>query len=190
MKYLNLLFLPIRRNYRFFVFIFLLLMLCATVAGTGYRKEIFFDVYILCALLALLPYKIRLWVSGGIAALQYLTAIVDIYYFDNFGATLNPAVIMLLNETNFAEASDFLQTFMSVKVLFGHIAWILLLLALHITAFVERKRISKLMHSLANEIISKIGCRKYQLCKAAIALPCMAIIAWGGRTEHAMTSEH
>ncbi len=182
MKYLNLPLLPIRRNYRFFVFILLLHVLCfvAICGARGGKKEMFFDLYVLCALLALLPDKIRPWVSGCIAVVEYLTAIVDIYCFENFGTSINPMMIMLLNETNPTEASNFLHTFMSAKVLSGYIPWILILSVLHIAAFVERKRMSKFLRGLADKVLDKIGSVKYRYGKTVMALICSLIVVWGG----------
>jgi heptose-I-phosphate ethanolaminephosphotransferase len=71
-KWIGWLFAPIERNGAFFVFMFVLGWLCTQVEiplhvnnAEPYdlsATELFFDLYIVCALLALIPRKVRFWV--------------------------------------------------------------------------------------------------------------------------------
>lgn len=107
---------PIRRNANFFVFMYLLGMISSFVTtpvnGALYDNlflELFVDLYILCAILALFPRKVRLCLRALLYIILYSTAAADTYCFVNFGSTLNPSMLMLVGETNSSEASNFLS---------------------------------------------------------------------------------
>ena len=71
-KWIGWLFAPIERNGAFFVFMFALGYLCTQVElplhvnnAEPYdlsATELFFDLYLVCVLLALIPRKVRFWV--------------------------------------------------------------------------------------------------------------------------------
>ena len=97
---------PIRRNANFFVFMYLLGMISSFVTtpvnGALYDNlflELFVDLYILCAILALFPRKVRLCLRALLYIILYSTAAADTYCFVNFGSTLNPSMLMLVGET-------------------------------------------------------------------------------------------
>lgn len=113
-KCLSLVSAPIRRNANFFVFMYLLGMISSIVTtpakGSLYGNlflELFTDLYILCAILAIFPRKVRLGLRGVLYLILYSVAAADTYCFVNFGATLNPSMLMLVGETNSSEASSF-----------------------------------------------------------------------------------
>ncbi len=71
--------------------------------------ELFVDLYLLCAILAIFP---RRYASVYVSCytLYYIAPqLADTYCFVNFGSTLNPSMLMLVGETNSAEASSFLS---------------------------------------------------------------------------------
>ncbi len=72
-----------------------------------------------------------------------VTAAADTYCFVNFGSTLNPSMLMLVDETNSSEASSFLSALISAEVLFSSVGWILLLALIQILIALFRKRLIK-----------------------------------------------
>ena len=111
-KFLSLAFTPIRRNANFFAFMYILGVITALVTlppkhdlYDNLYLELFFDIYTVCIILALIPRKIRFWVRGILYFILYATAIADVYCYVNFDSTLTPSMLMLVGETNGSEAS-------------------------------------------------------------------------------------
>ena len=149
-KCLSLVSAPIRRNANFFVFMYLLGMISSIVTtpakGSLYGNlflELFTDLYILCAILAIFPRKVRLGLRGVLYLILYSVAAADTYCFVNFGATLNPSMLMLVGETNSSEASSFLSALISTEVIFSSVGWILLLALIQILIALFRKQLIK-----------------------------------------------
>ena len=81
---------PIRVNAVFFAFMYVLGVVCEwlTLPHTRGAKvydniylELFFDLYLLCVILTLLPNKIRTWVRRIFYVVLYTIAVVDIFCF-------------------------------------------------------------------------------------------------------------
>ena len=140
-RILGLFFEPIRKNSAFFIFMFLLGIICTYAVVPNNPKahayhwawpELFFDLYLLCVVLSILPKTIRKWVKRLFYVIAYGLALVDVYCFSEFGSTLNPTMLLLVGETNSREASEFLSSFLSFNMITGATGWILLLLLAHI----------------------------------------------------------
>lgn len=141
---------PIRRNANFFVFMYLLGTISSLVTIPKYGSlydnlflELFVDLYLLCAILAIFPKKVRFGLRILLYIILYSTAAADTYCFVNFGSTLNPSMLMLVGETNSAEASSFLSALISAEVLFSSVGWILLLALIQILIALFRKQLIK-----------------------------------------------
>lgn len=141
---------PIRRNANFFVFMYLLGTISSLVTIPKYGSlydnlflELFVDLYLLCAILAIFPKKVRFCLRIVLYIILYSTAAADTYCFVNFGSTLNPSMLMLVGETNSAEASSFLSALISAEVLFSSVGWILLLALIQILIALFRKQLIK-----------------------------------------------
>ena len=107
-KCLNVASAPIRRNANFFVFMYLLGMISSIVTtpakGTLYDNlflELFVDLYVVCAVVAIFPKKVRWGLRAVLYLILYSTAAADTYCYVNFGSTLNPSMLMLVGETLF-----------------------------------------------------------------------------------------
>ena len=138
---LGLFFEPIRKNSAFFIFMFLLGIICtyATVPNQpgahAYSlawPELFIDLYLICVVLAILPKTVRKWVKRLFYVIAYGVALADVFCFTEFGSTLTPTMLLLVGETNSREATEFLSTFFSPNIITGATGWILLLLLVHI----------------------------------------------------------
>lgn len=147
-KILSLGLLPIRRNSAFFVTMYILGMICAYAVipkkGELYSlawEELFFDVYLLCVVLALIPQKVRRWIRPFFYVLAYATAVVDLYCFVRFDSTITPTMLLLVGETNGDEATEFLQSYLSLDLLGSSVGLVLLLMLLHILYAVFSKKV-------------------------------------------------
>ena len=144
-KMIGWLFAPIEKNGAFFVFMFALGYLCTQLEIMPYYlrnrgakpyelsvPELFLDIYFLCAVLTLIPRKIRIFVKALLYLLLYSVAIVDMYCYERFESTLTPTMLMLVGETNVQEAQEFLSGYLSWDVVKTNVGWILLLALIHI----------------------------------------------------------
>lgn len=66
------------------------------------------DVYLLLALLSLLPRQVARWVKAVLCVLAYALAMTEVYLFYRFRLTFSPTMLNLLLETNGGETSEFL----------------------------------------------------------------------------------
>lgn len=139
--------LPIRRNASFCVFMYLL-GITSTYATLHPKwkpyslawEELYFDIYLIAAVLAILPLKARRWVRGALYAVAYGIAVVDMYCFVKFDSTLNPTMLLLVGETNSSEAAEFLASYLNTDIIFSNLGFILLIMLVHILTAVFGKR--------------------------------------------------
>lgn len=131
---------PLVKNGTFFVMMYALGVLCAVLTLPHTRGahlydnlflELFLDIYVTCAVLALLPQRVRTWVRRLLYVVLYAVAVVDVYCFWKFGSTLTPTMLLLVAETDAREASEFLHSYLSPDVVFSPVGWLLLLIVLH-----------------------------------------------------------
>lgn len=125
---------PIRKNARWFVFMYVLCAACAMIEVQSWEKvysclwlELFLDLYVVSAVLMLLPERWRRWVRGILAVLTWIVCVADVYCFVKFKTVLNPQVLMLVGETNARETGDFLSSLASGDVILSQLGWILLI---------------------------------------------------------------
>ena len=137
---------PLRRNWAFAVFMYLLGCITAWATLPDARGahlydnlylELFLDVYVLAAVLTVLPRKVRMWVRAFLYVVFYATAVVDVYCFVKFQSTLTPTMLQLVGETDSRESGEFLRSCVSPDVLFSNVGWVLLLLAVHVLLALE-----------------------------------------------------
>ncbi len=131
---------PLRKNLVFFVMMYLLGTVCTFAVLPDRRgahvfdfwwHELFVDVYILCAILSLLPVRLRRWARRVFYAIAYTVAVVDVYCFVKFDSTLTPTMLLLAGETTGSEAAEFLRSYIQPSVVFSRLGWVLLVMAAH-----------------------------------------------------------
>ena len=147
-RWLDIITIPIARNPEFLVFMFALGIVSATLSVDYAHKaklyeyaweELFFCLYAVCAVLALLPGRLRAVARGIIYAVAYPVTIVDMYCFVKFETTLNPSILMLVNETDTRETGEFFAAYLSPDILLSNVGWVFLVLILHILWSVHRR---------------------------------------------------
>ncbi|TGX84117.1 hypothetical protein E5358_00310 [Palleniella muris] len=148
LRWLDIITAPIARNPEFLVFMFALGITAALLSVDYAHKakpyeyaweELFFCLYAVCAVLAVLPRRLRAVARGLVYAVAYPVTIVDMYCFVKFDATLNPSILMLVNETDPREAGEFFSAYLSPDVLMTNVGWVLLIPILHILWSIHRK---------------------------------------------------
>ena len=141
LHFLSLVTAPIRRNRMFFVMMYLLgcISAWATLPNARGAKlydnlylELFLDVYVLSAVLAVLPRKVMPWVRGVFYFALYTSTIVDVYCFVKFQSTLTPTMLLLVGETDSREAGEFIRSCVSPDILLSNVGWVLFLLLVHV----------------------------------------------------------
>jgi len=140
---------PLRLNATFFVFMYVLGVLCSvfTLPKSGKDglydnlfPELFLDLYCCCVVLALIPEKIRIWVKRILYVVLYVVALADVYCFVNFDTTINPSILMLIGETDAREAGDFITSLVSFNVILSKVGLLLLFILLHAAwAFMQHR---------------------------------------------------
>lgn len=95
-------------------------------------EELFFDLAIITVLIGLLPQVVARWVKRLFYLVAYLLAIVDVYCFVKFDTTITPTMLLLVNETNTGEATEFLKTYLSPDLIFSRLGRVLIVLVVHI----------------------------------------------------------
>ena len=165
---------PIQLNFVFFIFMYFLGWLCScdTLPNVWWMKlyknlylELFVDLYLVCAFLALLPLKVRQIVRFLFYIIGYCIAIVDVYCFTKFDSTLNPTMLLLMFETDSREAGEFLRSCLSADVLLGGVGHILLLMLFNIVLafhhsllklFSKNKVVSSFIEKLRNIFVKPL----------------------------------
>ncbi len=146
-RLLTLLFAPFKANTLFFVTMYLLgvvgeWLTLPNIKGIhlygNLYLELFIDIYVVCALLMLLPGKVRMWVRRLIYIIVYSVAIVDIYCFWKFRSTITPTMLLLVDETDSREAGEFLRSYLSPEVVFSPVGGVFLLIGVHALAVWKR----------------------------------------------------
>lgn len=190
-KWIGWLFAPIEKNGAFFVFMFALGYLCTQVElplnvnnPEPYdlsATELFFDLYLVCVLLALIPRKVRFWVRIPLYLILYGTAIVDMYCYVRFESTLTPTMLMLVNETTPQEAGEFLSGYLSWDIFLSPVGYILLILLAHILwtilSSVFRRMRKRLILPTLNPRLMGVLATAVR-CVLGIAIVWLMIFAW------------
>ena len=143
---------PLRRNTSFFVFMYVLGVVVSVVElpdkpdaklYDNLWPELLLDLYVVCAVLALLPQHLRRWVRGVVCATAYVVAIADVFCFWKFGSALTPTMLLLVGETNGNEASEFLSTYINASVILSPVGWLLLIAVLQAATALLLPRLRK-----------------------------------------------
>ncbi|MCR4583166.1 MAG: phosphoethanolamine transferase [Prevotella sp.] len=161
LQWLSWAFLPISRNGAFMVFMLVLGWLCNELELMPFYlrnkgaepyalalPELFFDLYIVCVVLCLLPRRLRQAVRALLYVILYGTALIDVFCYDHFQSTLTPTMLMLVGETNGREAGEFFSGYLSWDIFTQQTGWILLLMLCHLLWTQLRHWLGKLRQRL------------------------------------------
>lgn len=171
---------PLEANFTFFVSMYVLGLICSVITiappiskhfyGPTFL-EWFLDLYIVCALLSLIPRRFRRYVRLVLYFVLYATALVDAFCFVKFQSTLNPTMLLLIDETNAREAGEFLESYLNADVIFSPIGWVLLLLVVQVVAQVVYVRWGKFHH-----VVSRLKAFAYHYRRERAWLGALAVV--------------
>ena len=176
---------PIRENLVFFVCMFVLGYLCTQLQITLHlagakpyelsAPELYFDLYVLCCLLLLVPQKVRPYVRWVVALVLYAIALVDMFCYVRFESTLTPTMLMLALETDGRETSEFFRSYVGWDLLFTKFGWVLLVMAAHLGWAASRA-------SRASRASGASGAHWPYAILAAGLLAVCAVVVWPNKT--------
>lgn len=142
LRIISMLWRPIRSNASFFVFMYALGYCCTQTEIRLHLRgavpyefsavELFFDLYLLCAILAVIPRKVRRVIRAVLAFIFYAVALIDMFCYVHFESTLTPTMLMLFFETTGREAGEFLQSYVGWDLITSKTGLILLIALLHL----------------------------------------------------------
>lgn len=163
-RVLSKVFVPLRKNGAFFIFMYILGMVCTYAVLPDYPgfhayefapHELFADLYVLCLLLTILPERLRTWTRNILYVIAYSVAIVDVYCFVKFDSTITPTMLLLVGETNSQEAGEFLASYLTPDIIFSRLGWVLLVLFVHIAWGLSRKELKRFGSHVYDKIRNK-----------------------------------
>lgn len=133
---------PIRSNFSFFCFMYLIGIVVSYEELPANKPEVevyanlwlelFLDLYIICAVLSVIPLKIRRWIRGFFYVVAYATSIADLFCWIKFRSTLNPSMLLLAAETDGREAGEFLNNYLNAELLTSSVGLLFLIVLFHI----------------------------------------------------------
>ena len=96
---------PLLENARFFVFMGLTMATCIVLEPWDSVRplalvELLGDLYMVCALLCLLPRRVRRFVRGALTVGTYVVCLVDSFLYERTGAPMQPAVLRAIADAS------------------------------------------------------------------------------------------
>lgn len=152
---------PISRNMMFFSFMSLLGLVCV-LFERGYDSrfysvfELAADLYILCALLLLIPPKARKYVRGTLCVVLYFVAVADMACYVRLGSTLCPIHIQLLQQTDEREAREAINAYLSWRMLASPLGGVFGIIILHAACAILHKQCGSSLSAKTGTISSKL----------------------------------
>ena len=149
---------PLQMHGLFFVWMYLLGLLCIMLINAFGKHvavfELFLDLYILTALLTMLPKKVSKGLEVLLTVVFYLLAIIDVFCNWRFGSPMGPAFVFNCLQTDGREAFEAFSTFLTWHLLLSPVMVILLLATIQVMTFHRRFSI-KTLHITKTWLITK-----------------------------------
>lgn len=146
---------PLLKNSRFFIVMLCIGLLSVMVVHRGMRHisvfELFFETYLLTALVSCFPRFLGNITKGVCYVLAYVLGIVDMFVFCRLDFPLGPAFLRLCLQTNRQEASEAIQSYVTWDTVMSPVLLFLVILALHLLSY--RIKEFRLPHRINNVIL-------------------------------------
>lgn len=131
---------PIKKNALFFIFMYLLgvVTIFVEVIVLGYKLplfnflSLFFDIYMLCLFLMIVPRGIVAFFTIIFSLIAYLLSIVNAFCVEHFFAKIGLEILNVILETNPRESSEFIEKYINIGVLWSGTGIIFLLMLSHL----------------------------------------------------------
>ena len=127
---------PLLENACFFVFMGLTMATCIVLEPWDSIRplalvELLADLYIVCALLCLLPRRVRSFMRGALTVGTYAVCLVDSFLYERTGAPMQPAVLRAIVATTPDEAAEAVHAYVVPSVLWSPVGIIIALGCAH-----------------------------------------------------------
>ncbi len=140
---------------RLFVFLYILGITSSIITVPNWKGahmysnapyELFIDVYLLSALVLLIPrrlhrFPLRQTLKVVLYLFIYPLYVIDTFCFVKFGSTINPSMLLLLGETNSNEAGEFLASYINSDIIFSEVGIIALIPLVHLAVWLLRRKL-------------------------------------------------
>jgi len=139
-KILSIVLKPIRENFIFFVFLYVLgiltMMIEVWTLHFSIQRFNFFswilDLYLLCLLLTILPRVLKKWLKFLVAFVLYSLSIINSFCVYKFYSKIGTEILNVVLETNPTESSEFIDKYINLDLLQSGVGVIIILLFLHV----------------------------------------------------------
>lgn len=126
-------------------------------------SELFVDTYVLLWIVAVWPRRVRRCLAVVVSVLLTAINMVDVFCFVKYQSTLTPTMLLLVDETNSREASEFLSTVFSSDIVFSAVGEIVLIAVVYLILSIAQLKLKwhniRLRHQplFAIKIVSAIA---------------------------------
>lgn len=148
-KLINIIPYPIKKETILFFFLYLLGLITLYITPSTpylpfYLKlygQLFFDTYIVCLIVGIMPEKIHTIALCITYIIAYLLALIDTFCVIKLDTPITTTIVQLISETNSSEASGFFSMYIDSSLLISPIGAIALILIINIlTICISKKK--------------------------------------------------
>ena len=166
---------PLRREPVFFVFMYILFVVARIFEQTEsptpaavYYLENVFDLYLLCALLCILPRRLRPWAKAALYATGYAACISEGFIHERFHLVFVPVTIQLVRETNPDEAGEFFSAYLQGSALWKVVLVYAPIIMLNILGEAFSRHVKRFIRRCA----PTVGGRLFNVCAPVFVAAC------------------
>ena len=174
---------PLRREYVFFTFMYIVFIAARIIESPSSREPrwIFWienaaDLYIICALLMAVPRKARRWVRLLFYIIGYVVAFSECFIHERFHLLFGPITIQLLSETNSGETGEFLAAYLKGPALLKCGLTFLGIILLNIATEIIRCR-TGLFRRIGSGLFPPVARRMMNIAAPLFVAVCMVLTA-------------
>ena len=151
---------PLRKEYVFFVFMYIAFVAARILESpTSHTPTYVFyleniaDLYLVCALLCIIPQKARRWIRAIMYIVGYTAVIAEGFVHERFHLMFGPITIQLVMETTPGETSEFLASYLKGWALWKILLVYVPIIAVNAMAETFKKRITAFLSGAMPEVL-------------------------------------
>lgn len=151
---------PLRKEYVFFVFMYIAFVAARILESpTSHTPTYVFyleniaDLYLVCALLCVIPQKARRWIRAIMYIVGYTAVIAEAFVHERFHLMFGPITIQLVMETTPGETSEFLASYLKGWALWKILLVYVPMIAVNAMAETFKKRITAFLSGAMPEVL-------------------------------------
>lgn len=151
---------PLRKEYVFFVFMYIAFVAARILESpTSHTPTYVFyleniaDLYLVCALLCVIPQKARRWIRAIMYIVGYTAFMAEGFVHERFHLMFGPITIQLVMETTPGETSEFLASYLKGWALWKILLVYVPMIAVNAMAETFKKRITAFLSGAMPEVL-------------------------------------